>query len=245
MTKVFISYAVEDDAYKDKLQRNLRVLVRQGIIEAWDQELIDAGQNREAKIKKQLEKADLILLLVSPDYLASDAIFNVELQLIMERSASKDRPAKVVPVILRPCDWTNEVFAQKNVLPPDARPLSTWENEDQAYLSINEGIKKLLNGEPIESEQAIVVEQPNDSTTKSQMLVNVKNSIGDGNMKQAFDFLQTYLEDADTDSYTYSEFINIKGRQSRYDKKKLDQLAVKDEEQEGIVKALLTFLNSL
>jgi hypothetical protein len=243
MTKVFISYAVEDDAYKDKLQRNLRVLVRQGIIEAWDQELIDAGQNRDARIKKQLEKADLILLLVSPDYLASDSIFNVELKLIMERSVSKDRPAEVVPVILRPCDWTGEVFAKKNVLPPDARPLSTWENEDEAYLSINEAIKKLLNGESSESKQASDIQQSSVSSDKSQMLTSVKNSIGDGKMKQAFDVLGTYLKDTDSD--TYSEFISIKGRQSRYNDKVLKQLSVKEEEQEGIVKALLDFLKTL
>ncbi|MEM9823672.1 MAG: TIR domain-containing protein [Bacteroidota bacterium] len=242
MTRVFISYVVEDDAYKDKLQKNLRVLIRQGWLDAWDQEQINVGEDRQRLIQQQLEEADLMLLLISPDYLASEYIFDVELKRIMERSDSTEDAVKVIPIILRPCDWTNETFATKEVLPPEARPLSTWENEDEAYLSINEGIKQILNLKPNESlaatpqSVAVTTDQPENRAI-------LRETIDKGQMNTAFDLLRQHLQDAD--AKTYSQYIYLRGRQARLEEKLLKKWPIHKEEQEGIVQELSRFLNGL
>jgi len=139
--KVFISYAREDGALK--LEKQLAILRRQGLIATWHDRMITAGREWAGLIAAELEAADIILLLVSPDFLASDYIDEVELKRALERHDA--RPAcVVVPVILRPCPWKYGAFAKLQALPTDGEPVTSrkWGSLDAAFLSIAEGIAK-------------------------------------------------------------------------------------------------------
>ncbi len=139
---VFVSYAHEDEALCDELRKQLVVLERKGRIRSWHDRSIGPGEDWGGEIDYRLNAADLILMLISPDFMASDYISRVEVPRAMARH--KSRGACVVPIILRPVEWSDAPFAEVQSLPTDARPVTTWPNRDEAFLNIQRGLRKVI-----------------------------------------------------------------------------------------------------
>lgn len=139
---LFYSYASEDKELRDELEKHLSVLQRQSIITGWYDGLIVPGMDRAQAVYEYLNKASIILLLVSSDFLASDYLYNEELQLALERS--ERREASVMVVILRPCDWEQATFGRLKCLPSDRKAVTTWSNQDEAFLNIEQGIRQAI-----------------------------------------------------------------------------------------------------
>lgn len=142
--RVFFSYAHADAQHRDRLEKGLAMLKRQGLIETWHDRRIIPGQHVDRAISAELEAADLILLLISPDFLESEYCYDVEMQRAMQRHEAGD--AHVVPIILRPCDWKSAPFGRLNALPTDGKPVTKWTDSDDAFLDITEGIKRVIHG---------------------------------------------------------------------------------------------------
>lgn len=140
--EVFFSYAHEDEELRDQLAKQLKVLESQGVIRAWHDRCIVAGQKWGDEIDVRLRAADIILLLVSPDFLASDYCRTVEVKCAVERNAAGE--ACVIPVILRPCQWTQTVLGTFQALPKDGEPVALWQNLDQAFLDVADGISRAI-----------------------------------------------------------------------------------------------------
>ncbi len=140
--ELFYSYSHKDEELRDELDKHLSVLRRQGVIAGWHDRKIGAGTEWKDQIDAHLNTARVILLLVSSDFLASDYCWDVEVKRAMERHAAGD--ARVIPVILRPCDWMDAPFAKLQGLPKDARPITSWSNRDEAFLDVARGIKKAV-----------------------------------------------------------------------------------------------------
>ncbi len=138
--KLFISYVHEDEPLREKLGVHLAQLEREGAIQPWHDREIAAGDEWRGQIDDRLEAADLILLLVSPSYLASDYCFDVETNRALERHALGQ--ARVIPVILRPCYWESAPFAELQALPKDGKAVTTWRNRDEAWLDVARGLKE-------------------------------------------------------------------------------------------------------
>ena len=138
------SYAREDEDLREKLEKQLAILRRQGLIETWHDRRIGAGTEWAGAIDRELEAADIVLLLVSADFLASDYINDIELQRAMERHEA--RTAKVIPVILRPCLWQRGDFAKLQALPRDGEPVisSKWPSQDAALANVAQGIAQAV-----------------------------------------------------------------------------------------------------
>ena len=139
---VYVSYASEDMALLAKLAKHLTSLKREKVITQWDDRSIEAGEDTAESISRHFEAAQVILLLVSADFLASDARWEVGVKRAIARH--KEDTAKVVPIILRPCDWQTAPFAELTVLPRDGLPVTRWEDEDEAFLNIAQGIRGLV-----------------------------------------------------------------------------------------------------
>jgi len=139
------SYAREDEALRGKLEKQLAILRRQGLIATWHDRRIGAGTEWAQQIAGELEAADLILLLVSSDFLASDYIFDVELKRAMEHHEA--RTARVVPIILRPCLWQRGAFVKLQALPRDGEPItsSKWSSRDEALHDVAEGLARVID----------------------------------------------------------------------------------------------------
>lgn len=143
--KAFISYSHKDAGALDRLHTHLAMLRREGAIEAWFDRVILAGGELDAEITAQLESCELFLLLVSPDFLASDYCVEREMERALERHAAGD--ARVVPIIIEPCDWTASPLRQLKALPRDAKPVSEWTNENNAYLDVVNEIRRNLRSD--------------------------------------------------------------------------------------------------
>lgn len=140
---VFISYSHEDEMYKDKLEKHLSILKRNNIIETWHDRKIVPGQEWNKKILEELESAQIILLLVSVDFLNSNFCYDIEIKRAVERHNNGE--AVLIPIILRKCDWKETSFSKIQALPKDAEPVKSFHDEDEAFFSIIEGIKTSIS----------------------------------------------------------------------------------------------------
>ena len=148
--RVFLSYAHEDDSYRIRLEKALKLLQRQQLVERWSDRKILPGGDWAEEIDRELNRADLILLLVSDDFLHSDYCWGVEVERAMERQ--KEGEAVVVPVVVRASDWESAPFGKLQALPRDARPVAGWEQEDEAWKDVSKGLRRLV--EQIQQRQA-------------------------------------------------------------------------------------------
>jgi len=139
---IFISYSHEDESYKDKLEKHLSILKRNNIIETWHDRKIIPGEEWDKKIKDELENAQIILLLVSVDFLSSNYCYDIEIKRAVERHDKGE--AVLIPIMLRKCDWNETSFSKIQALPKNAKPVKNFEDEDEAFYSIVEGIKSSI-----------------------------------------------------------------------------------------------------
>lgn len=144
--KVFFSYAHEDEVLRNELAKHLKILERNGVITSWHDRRILPGDEWDHQINSNLQTANIILLLVSPDFLASNYCWDVEITTAMARHESKE--ACVIPVILRQSIWSSAPFGKLQALPKNAAPVTdvkTWPTIDDAFANIAEGIRKAAN----------------------------------------------------------------------------------------------------
>jgi anti-anti-sigma factor len=139
--RLFFSYSHRDSAFRRQLDNHLAMLKRERIVSTWNDRMVNPGDEWRASIDDAINSADIICLLVSADFLASDYCYEVELQRALERH--RNREARVVPIIIRPADWHTTPFADLQALPRDARPVALWPNRDQAYSDIAAGIRMI------------------------------------------------------------------------------------------------------
>src|SRR5262249_46305512 len=139
---LFYSYAHKDEMLRDELEKHLSTLRRQGVIAEWHDRKITGGTDWAQAIDTQLTTASIILLLISPDFIASDYCYGVEMKQALERHTAHQ--ARVIPIILRPVDWKGTPFAQLQCLPTNARPVCIWHNRDEAFLEVVRGIRQVI-----------------------------------------------------------------------------------------------------
>jgi hypothetical protein len=140
--EVFHSYAHEDEALRDRLDKHLRLLQRQDLIVGWHDRRITAGDEWANQIDEHIRTADIILLLISADFIASRYCYEEEMQIALTRH--QRREAVVIPIILRPVDWKSALFGGLQALPRDAKPITAWANQDEAFVDIAEKIREAV-----------------------------------------------------------------------------------------------------
>ncbi len=140
--RTFCCYARRDQKFLHNLKNHLMSLERQGWITVQADIDISPGTEWEQAIDHHLDVADIILLLISPAFIASEYCFNKEMRQAVARH--EQGTACVIPVIIRPThSWETMPFGKLQALPIGAEPVSLWKNRDNAYLSITEGIRTI------------------------------------------------------------------------------------------------------
>lgn len=137
---VFFSYSHADEALRDQLEKQLSMLKRQGVIDTWHDRRIGAGQEIALAIDNQINRDDIILLLVSADFLASNYCYDIEMKRAMERHEAGE--AIVIPIILRACDWHHAPFGKLNAVPRDGKPITQWADIDEAFLQVAKAVRE-------------------------------------------------------------------------------------------------------
>ncbi len=138
--KLFYSYSHKDELLRDALETHLKLLEREGIIKSWHDRKIVAGSEWKGAIDEDLKQADIILLLISADFIASDYSYDIEMARALERHERGE--ARVIPVIVRPTDWKSAPFARLQVLPKDGKAVVAWSLPDEAWQNVAEGIRR-------------------------------------------------------------------------------------------------------
>lgn len=142
MARVFFSYAHDDEQYRDQLEKHLSTLKHQGLIESWHDRRLLAGTDFADAIDQELERADVILLLISASFLASRYCYGIEMTRAMERHTAG--AARVIPVIVRTCDWQHGPLAGLLAAPRDGKPIVAWSNYDEAYTDVARQVREVI-----------------------------------------------------------------------------------------------------
>lgn len=156
--EVFCSYSHKDKIWLSKLEAHLSLLQRQGLISLWHDRLISPGTDWAKALDTHLEKASVILLLVSADFIASDYCYGIEMKRALERQEAGE--ARVIPILVRPADWKSAPFASLQVLPGDAKPIATRRNKDTALASVAAGLRRVIEDLPLFAASAPRVNLP-------------------------------------------------------------------------------------
>ena len=148
---IFIAYSRADISYCEELRKHLKILELSGEVnEVWYDGLIEVGSDWSNSIKDAMKKADIILLLISSDFIASEFCYQVEMKKAIELHEQK--ATVVVPVILRDCLWHKTPFGYLQALPQDGKPINSaeWENRDQPYREILDRLDRLIEKRQID-----------------------------------------------------------------------------------------------
>ncbi len=141
--EVFCCYACEDQEMLVQLKKHLAPLERQGLITIWSDTNLTAGVEWEKELHKHLESADIFLLLISPDFMDSDYCYSTEMGRAIERH--NEGCVVVIPILLRPTFWQNASFAELQIIPTEAKPVTNWPNRDDAFHHITEQIYRTVS----------------------------------------------------------------------------------------------------
>lgn len=137
--KLFFSYSHRDGDLRNELETHLAALKRESVIETWHDRRIGAGREFDNEISQHLEEAEIVLLLISPYFIASDYCYEIEMKRAMERHNKGE--ARVIPVILEPCDWQRLPFGKLLLTPTDGKPISKFPNKHDGFLEVTRAIR--------------------------------------------------------------------------------------------------------
>jgi hypothetical protein len=140
--RLMYSYSHADENLKEELDAYLAPLAREGLVTVWSDRAIVPGSQWEQEILDNLEAADVIILLVSAYFMKSEYCWSKEMTRAVQRH--EEGSARVVPVIVSHADWEKAPFAALQVLPKDARPISSWHDQSEGWNNVAKGIRKAV-----------------------------------------------------------------------------------------------------
>ena len=227
MPTVFFSYSHADENLRDQLEKQLSLLKRQGVIETWHDRRIGAGEELERSIDERLEACEIILLLVSPDFLASDYCYDIEMTQAMARHENGD--AKVIPVILRPCMWHKAPFGKLMATPRDGRPVTKFPDLDEAFLEIAQAIEEAAKAFGVSSPASTAQSEKRSERPAQTQLPGQASAPRSSNLRLAKSF-----SDRDKDRFQHETFDYI----AAYFANSAEELANRHPEIEGDVRRI-------
>lgn len=203
MAAIFMSYSHSDEGLRDELEKHLSGLRRQGVISTWHDRRIGPGEEIHGQISAHLDSAEIVLLLVSADFLASDYCYDIEMARAMERH--DEGTARVIPVILRPCDWHGAPFGRLKAVPTDGRPVTKHATLDDGFLEVAQAVRQAAEslGRPTPASMPASGAASSAATTQPgprSSNLRVKKEFTDrdrhGFLTEAFDYIARYFENS-------------------------------------------------
>ena len=213
MAKLFTSYSHRDERALERLHTHLAMLKREGLIAAWHDRAILAGDNIDNQIDSHLAEGDIFLALVSPDFLDSKYCYEREMTTALKRH--DEGTLRVIPIIQEPCDWTSSPLGQLRALPKDGKAISTWTNENVAYVDIVKELRRALAGPTPPHAAKSSPSQPQQATETAPRKYRVRrdfDSIDQDNFRlQSFEIIRDYF------SRSCDELDQLDGIRARFE----------------------------
>ncbi|MHB8858643.1 MAG: toll/interleukin-1 receptor domain-containing protein [Thermoleophilia bacterium] len=211
MTSLFFSYSHKDEEMRNELETHLALLKRQGVISSWHDRRITAGSDIDQAISTELTNSQIILLLISAHFLASDYCYEKELARALEKH--NDGSAVVIPVILHPCDWHSASFGHLRATPTDGKPVSMHANQQEAFAIIAKDIRGVAN--------SICSDRPSNSSEGLDQSPSFLQEIRSSNLRIKRKFDDHEKDDFLEDSYEYM---------ARYFEGSLQELSIRNDQ---------------
>lgn len=226
MASVFFSYSHKDQAIRDELETHLALFKRQGIISAWHDRRIEAGGHLHDEISEHLKNSEIVLVLVSANFFASDYCFDNEMQSALTREKAGE--CTVIPVIVKPCQWTTSPLGHLRATPTDGIPISKWPDQDEALSLVAADIKRATdkyssneNKSSLPSPTSLQPEQPATNGLPRSSNLRVKRTFSDQEkdafVAETFEFIARYFEGSLAE--LGSRNSHLSGRFQRLDKR--------------------------
>jgi hypothetical protein len=183
MTTGFISYTHADTTLKEQLVRHLAPLGREGLIELWHDGMLRPGEHLDPAVQAALSASDVVILLVSADFIASEYCYEQEMLRAFARQ--RDGTARVIPIILRPCQWkgvpigNGETLSEFVALPKDGKPVISWPDTDTAFDNAVGSIRDMLKADSRSSPRATGASASlRGASTETPRLAGASNLLG-------------------------------------------------------------------
>ncbi len=206
MATLFFSYSHADEALRDQIEKQLAMLKRQGVIETWHDRRIGAGEEWAAAIDQHVETDDIILLLVSLDFLASDYCYDREMLRALDRHEAGE--AVVIPVILRACEWHGAPFGKLQAVPKNGTPVTLMPDLDSALLEVAQAVRAASSrlatsrSKPAPTRPSITLRDSSSPTlapavprsSNLRLAKTFTDQDKDGFREEAFDYLVRFFE---------------------------------------------------
>lgn len=133
---------IKDEEYKKELDKHFAPLRNNGRVETWNDRKLEAGSRLNEIIQEELNTSDIIIFMLSSDFLDSYYCYDIEMKKAIERE--KRGECKIIPVIVRACMWDETPLKNFLAFPKDGKPIEQYERKDDAYLEIAKGVRKIV-----------------------------------------------------------------------------------------------------
>lgn len=138
---LFISYSHTDEEYFEEFKKHLITLKRRNIIQDYDDLKLMPGDSVDDEIMKMLEKADIIAFLISVDFINSEYCYEIELKHALSRLENEE--IKILPIVIRQCNWQDSIFKAYLSATKNGKPVSKYTDHDEAWCEVVDNIKRL------------------------------------------------------------------------------------------------------
>lgn len=143
MISLVFSYSHVDEELRNELEKHLTPLKHNGKISTWHDRRIIPGQLFESQIEKNFSEANIILLLISSDFIASDYCYEVEMKNALQRHENGE--AVIIPVILRECAWHNLPFGRILAATVDGKPITKFTSLDEGFVQVVDAVSRVAD----------------------------------------------------------------------------------------------------
>lgn len=208
--RIFIGSAPDDISHVATLKKYLKLYERQNLIQVWDEGQINAGDLRQNRIEQELHNAEIILLLFTANLVAEDFIWGTPMNQVLEKV--RRREVQLIPILVSPCPFSDTPFAAYAAVPERNKPISSYNNKDEAWNLVVEQIKRSIlqtpSASPEPSTHTIAVGTPSQSVQST-----VNDLIASGKAEEALNTLQAWAKDHNQDAIK-DDVILLKSRWS-------------------------------
>ena len=177
--KIFVSYSHKDECHRNSLETHTAILRKNKTISMWHDRKISPGEDWESEIDENLNDSDIIILLISSDFIDSEYCFDIELKRALEMHNSEE--AIVIPIIVRRCHWDVPELRSIQSLPENLKPITSWDDKDEAWSNVVEGLKMIISKKKkmVRKKKEITRSLKNMNEQFEKITDQIKNKIND------------------------------------------------------------------
>ncbi len=139
---LFVSYSHKDERFRDEFRGALTAYERKGELVVWQDTMIVPGQKWEPEILRKLEEAEIIVLLLSNDFIKSDYCMVKAFEIAKRRDATGE--CVIVPIVVRACPFKKLDLGEIQAIYPNGKAIKQHRDRDVAWLEVTKELDRVI-----------------------------------------------------------------------------------------------------